>query len=130
MNYSLHMKIIQQKKDDENGEADGNSVSENTVNDQSNVVAPLKKNSEITIELYNGVGSTTRFNQAVTQLKNKGYKVVRKGTTNITQKTTIIDRANNSAADEEKIMSLLCAGSVIDGESTDVDFTIVIGADY
>lgn len=118
------------KKDDENGDADGNSVSENTVNEQSNVVAPSKKNSEITIELYNGVGSTTRFNQAVTQLKNKGYNIVRKGTTNITQKTTIIDRANNSVADEEKIMSLLCAGSVIDGESTDVDFTIVIGADY
>ena len=93
--------------------------------------AEKKNNSEITIEVLNGIGSTTQFNKAVTQLQNAGYRVIKKGTTNLTKKTIITNRTGIPEENEISLKSLLCTGYVQKGEDNQgVDFTIIIGADY
>ena len=106
----------------EEGE-DGNTVAEPTV--------AKKDNSEIRLEVLNGIGSTTDFNKAITQLQGAGYKIVKRGNTNITKKTLIINRTEVPKENEISLKSLLCTGVVQTGEDNeDVDFTIIIGADY
>ena len=93
-------------------------------------VSTAKSPSEVTIELINGVGSTTIYNQAVSQLQKRGYKIVSKGTTNLTQKSLIIDRNNNNKDTSTALKNLLCTGLIQKGEAKDVDYTVVIGVDY
>lgn len=93
-------------------------------------VSTAKSPSETTIELINGVGSTTVYNQAVSQLQKRGYKIVSKGTTNLTQKSLIIDRNNNNKDTSTALKNLLCTGLIQKGAATDVDYTVVIGVDY
>ena len=126
-------------------EANGNEVAEETTNTTSNKVGKntiavnetnyvstygvVEKN--ISIEVLNGTGSTEKYNDAIAQLKNQGYKVTKKGTTNITQKTAIINRTSQSAQVDNAIKSLLCTGDVEVGENTKkVDYTIILGLDY
>ena len=90
-----------------------------------------KPNSQITIEVLNGSGVNSKLSSAVTQLQNQGYKVTKKGTTNVTKKTVIIDRKSNSSTTQSAIKSLLSVGKIETGEDTNgVDFTIIIGQDY
>ncbi len=90
-----------------------------------------KKPSQITIEILNGSGSTTKLNTAVTQLQNQGYKIASKGSTNVVESTVIIDRKNNSNDARNAVKSLLCTGTVKTGEDNkNVDFTIILGQDY
>ena len=90
-----------------------------------------KPNSQITIEVLNGSGVNSKLSSAVTQLQNQGYKVTKKGTTNVTKKTVIIDRKSNSSKTQSAIKSLLSVGKIETGEDTNgVDFTIIIGQDY
>ena len=68
---------------------------------------------------------------AAEQLKNQGYKITKRGSTNITTTTTIINRTNNTKSDENAIISLLGTGSSTIGENnSNVDFTIILGRDY
>ncbi len=91
----------------------------------------MKKNSEIKLEVINGAGGTSKYNAAVTQLQNQGYKVTKKGSSNVTKTTMIIDRKNNALANREAIKSLLCTGKIEEGKAEgDIDFTIIIGQDY
>lgn len=90
-----------------------------------------KSNSSIKLEVINGTGSNSKFTSAQEQLKAHGYKISKKGTTNVTAKTLIINRTNNSKDSENELKSLLCTGSIAKGEDNkDVDYTIIIGADY
>lgn len=83
------------------------------------------------VEILNGTGSQTKLNQAIDQLEAQGYKVAKKGNTNITSVTTVIDRTNNSVQDENAITALLGTGKAIMGEdNSKVDFTIILGRDY
>ncbi len=110
-------------------EETANTTSENNV--QENAKKTKKKNSEIKIEILNGSGASSKLTNAVEQLQEQGYKVTKKGTTNVTRKTMIIDRKNNSKETENAIKSLLCTGVVSMGEdNSDVDFTIILGTDY
>lgn len=105
----------------------------NTVNNVSvsTTTTTSKKPSSIKLEVLNGVGDSTKYKEAISQLQNLGYKIVKKGTTNVTNKTLIVDRKNNSKEDENKLKSLLCTGVITSGEdNNDVDFTIIIGTDY
>lgn len=57
--------------------------------------------------------------------------MAKKGNTNITTTTTIINRTNNSTQDENSIIALLGTGDSVMGENnSNVDFTIVLGRDY
>lgn len=105
--------------DSESNENSGNTLSGTT------------NNKKLTLEVLNGTGSTEKLNRAIEQLTNQGYKISKKGSTNITSKTTIINRTNQSTSDEEAITSLLGTGTASSGEDkSDVDFTIILGKDY
>lgn len=100
-----------------------------TTNETSNTATV--SNKKIKIEVLNGTGSTTKLEKAVEQLTNQGYKVSKKGSTNITNKTTIINRTNNTTAEENTITALLGTGTAITGEdNSEVDFTVILGKDY
>lgn len=119
-----------------------NSVNENEVVDltsgnttnttaSSGTSTGTKSNSSIKLEVLNGTGSNSKFNEAISQLQEQGYKITKKGTTNTTRKTLIIDRNNNTKETANKIKGLLCTGITTSGENNNnVDFTIIIGTDY
>ena len=115
--------LKQPEESDENGNVVGNTT--------ANEVATTKPNSQITIEVLNGTGTTSKFTSAVTQLQNQGYKISKKGQTNATRTTLIIDRKENTSDVRNAIKSLLGTGKIDTGEDTNgVDFTIIIGQDY
>ena len=111
---------------EENGTT--NTVSNETSVGSTNGTTTQK---DFTVEILNGTGSQTKLNQAVDQLEAQGYEVAKKGNTNITTTTTIINRTNNSTQDENSIIALLGTGDAIIGEdNANVDFTIILGRDY
>ena len=115
--------LKQPEESDENGNVVGNTT--------ANEVTTTKPNSQITIEVLNGTGTTSKFTSAVTQLQNQGYKISKKGQTNATRTTLIIDRKENTSDVRNAIKSLLGTGKIDTGEDTNgVDFTIIIGQDY
>lgn len=89
------------------------------------------KNSSIQLEVINASANTQKYNKAVTQLQNQGYKISKKGTANPTEKTVVINRSNQPKEVENAIKSLLCTGITTKGEDNNgVDLTVVIGMDY
>ena len=111
---------------EENGTT--NTVSNETSVGSTNGTTTQK---DFTVEILNGTGSQTKLNQAIDQLEAQGYEVAKKGNTNITSTTTIINRTNNSTQDENSIIALLGTGDAIIGEdNANVDFTIILGRDY
>ena len=108
----------------------GSSAVENNTNNEIDEET-VSTNKTFTVELLNGTGSSEKMEKAAEQLKNQGYKISKRGTTNITKTTTIINRTNNTKGDENAIISLLGTGSSIIGENnSNVDFTIILGRDY
>ncbi len=94
-------------------------------------VETSKPNSQVKINLVNGTGETTRFNAAVTQLSNAGYKVTRGGTTNFTERTVVIDRNNNEEDVDNQLCSILCTGIIQNSpKDNGYDYTVIIGNDY
>lgn len=109
---------------------DGNTTVGNETS-VGEVTTKPKKNSEVKVEVINGTGITSKYNTAVSQLQSQGYKVSKKGSTNVTKTTMIIDRKSNSKEINNAIKSLLCTGQLTEGKASgDVDFTIIIGQDY
>ena len=105
----------------------------NTVSNETSVGSTNETTTQkdFTVEILNGTGSQTKLNQAIEQLETQGYEVAKKGNTNITTTTTIINRTNNSTQDENSIIALLGTGDAIIGEdNANVDFTIILGRDY
>lgn len=105
----------------------------NTVSNETSVGSTNETTTQkdFTVEILNGTGSQTKLNQAIDQLEAQGYEVAKKGNTNITSTTTIINRTNNSTQDENSIIALLGTGDAIIGEdNANVDFTIILGRDY
>ncbi len=122
--------FLNEPKNEENeGE---NVVNEtNTTTSKSSKSSTYSRNSNIKIEIINGTGSNSKFTSAQEQLKDRGYKISKKGTTNVTKKTIIINRKNSASEIENEIKSLLCTGAITVGEdNNEVDFTIIIGTDY
>ena len=116
-------------------------TSSNTSNEEGNVISNEVANNVSTgttttqkkfkVEILNGTGSQTKLNQAITQLEAQGYKISKKGNTNITSETTIINRTKNTTQEENSLIALLGTGtSVIGEDNSDVDFTIILGSDY
>ena len=108
---------------------EGNTVSNEVVNEVDTDTSTTQ--TKLTVEILNGTGSQTKLNQAINQLEAQGYKITKKGNTNITSETTIINRTNNKAQEENSLIALLGTGtSVIGEDNSNVDFTIILGSDY
>ena len=108
---------------------EGNTVSNEVANRVSTGTTTTQK--KLTVEILNGTGSQTKLNKAITQLEAQGYKISKKGNTNITSETTIINRTNNTTQEENSLIALLGAGTSVMGEdNSNVDFTIILGSDY
>lgn len=119
------------ESEEDEGEETNKTNTTKTSTSKSTTKSSSTDKSSITLEVLNGTGSNTKFNSAIEQLKAQGYKVNKKGTTNVTAKTLIIDRRNNSKESENELKSLLCTGVITTGEdNNDVDFTVIIGTDY
>ena len=100
---------------------EGNKVETNTVS---------KK--DVTIEVLNGSGNSKNLNKAIEELEGAGYEVTRKGVTNATSKTTIINKQNAADTILTNIEQVLGVGDIQNSESSSskVDITIVLGKDY
>ena len=87
--------------------------------------------SKIKIELINGTSSTKVLTDVKKLLKNKGYQVITKTTTN-TSKTTIINKTDVDVKFTDNIKELLGVGIVSTSSvsSSNVDITIILGNDY
>ena len=79
-----------------------------------------------------GSGNSEKLNQAIKELEGAGYEVTRKGVTNSTSKTTIINKQNVADTILTNLEQVLGIGEISDGTSSSskVDITIVLGKDY
>ena len=104
----------------------GNTTSNNTTTTKQ------KTKSEIKIEILNGSGDSKTLQNAIDNLKNKGYNVTKTGTTNSTSKTTIINKKGIQESTMQEIKTTLGVGTISDSEvnSSKVDITIILGKDY
>ncbi len=104
----------------------GNTTSNNTTTTKQ------KTKSEIKIEILNGSGDSKTLQNAIDNLKNKGYNVTKTGTTNSTSKTTIINKKGIQESTMQDIKTTLGVGTISDSEvnSSKVDITIILGKDY
>lgn len=99
---------------------------DNTVTDTT-----TSKESEIKVEILNGTGKSSVLSEVTDLLKEKGYNVVKTGTTNATAKTSIINRTGRATKETQAIKQILKVGSTSSKTSNNnVDYTIIIGKDY
>lgn len=114
-------------------EEDSNGDNTNTINNEtdSNTSTSDISTKNLKVEVLNGTGSKEKLNKAIEQLESQGYKVTKKGNSNITSTTSIINRTNQEEKDVNSIKALLGTGKIINGENnTNTDFTIILGRDY
>lgn len=83
---------IAQEENSESIENTINNTTENASTTTINTTTNTTNKSEIKLEILNGCGNENLFQKAVKELKNAGYNVVRTGETNLTSKTTIVDK--------------------------------------
>lgn len=84
------------------------------------------------IEVLNGSGESKKLQTVVKSLEGAGYKVTRTGATNVTSKTTIINKKDAKETYLKNIKDVIGVGQISNSESSSskVDITIVIGKDY
>lgn len=113
---------------------EGENTTNTTGNTTSNnsTTTKQKTKSEIKIEILNGSGNSKTLQNAIDDLKNKGYNVTKTGTTNATSKTTIINKKGIQESTMQDIKTTLGVGTISDSEvnSSKVDITIILGKDY
>ena len=131
VNEAQSKEKVQELFFEEQNTAESNETQNEINNDVAIEEKKAPKNSEVELQVINGTGNASKFNNAITQLKNQGYKITKKGTTNLTPKTLIINRKNVSSSITSAIKALLCTGVEKMGEdNASVDYTIIIGCDY
>lgn len=83
------------------------------------------------IEILNGSGSSSKLNEAISELEASGFNITQSGNTSTTANTTIITRKDIPEKDLEKIKEILDTQVVVEGENdSNRDITIIIGTDY
>ena len=83
------------------------------------------------IEILNGSGSSSKLNEAISELEASGFNITQSGNTSSTANTTIITRKDVPEKDLNKIKEILNTQIVVEGESdSNRDITIIIGTDY
>ena len=102
-----------------------------STNSTSNTSTTVKKDS-IKIEVLNGSGNSSNLQTVVSKLEKAGYKVTKKGETNTTSKTTIINKKEVKDNYITEIKNAVGMGITQNSQSTSskVDLTIIIGKDY
>lgn len=113
----------------------GNSESkdEDVLEENSSVEKETTENLEknITIELLNGTDNENALYNVKNKLETNGYEIIKTSKTNLTSKTTIINRVNVEEEKIEELEDLMGIGFVSSGKSDkDIDITIIIGNDY
>lgn len=112
--------------DDETVETSANVVDSNTV-----VEDEIDDSEPIKIEILNGSGSSSKLSEVITKLELEGFEVTQTGITSTTSNTTIIDRANVSERNLNKIQEILDIDNTTLGSSdSNVEVTIILGTDY
>ena len=88
--------------------------------------------SDVRIEVINGTGDSSKLQETINELESSGYNVTRKGTTNTTPKTTIINKKSADDTILENLKLMLGIGEIQISQSTSskVDVTIILGKDY
>lgn len=124
--------------EENNKDDDTNTISNTTSNTTSEITSKLntdeiseKKKSDVKIQVLNGSNTDSNLAEVVKKLKNAGYTISKQGTTNVTAKTSVINRTNQEEATIEDVMQIMGEPSVMEGSnSAKVDITIIIGQDY
>lgn len=88
--------------------------------------------SNINIEILNGSGKTSTLNNVNSLLQNAGFSISKTGTTNSTEKTSIINKTKIPDNIINSIHALLEIGETDDSPTIDspVDITIILGKDF
>ena len=107
------------------------------LNEMNNKLAGIDEISDeeladIKIEILNGSGKTSNLNTVKTLLKNAGFIISKTGTTNSTEKTTIINKTEISENIITSIQALLETNetSTSDTSESEANITIIIGKDF
>ncbi len=134
---ALMQELFYKEEGQEGDNTTTNNTINNTVNNTTNTTAnnsktKQKTKSEIKIEILNGSGNSKTLQNAIDDLKNKGYNVTKTGTTNATSKTTIINKKEIQESTMQDIKTTLGVGTISDSEvnSSKVDITIILGKYY
>ena len=119
---------------DKTEEETTNTTESNTTstNSTSTTSTTATKKDSIKIEVLNGSGSSTNLQTVVSKLEKAGFKVTKKGETNSTSKTTIINKKEIKDNYITEIKNAVGIGITQNSQSTSskVDLTIIIGKDY
>lgn len=119
---------------DKTEEETTNTTESNTIstNSTSTTSTTATKKDSIKIEVLNGSGSSTNLQTVVSKLEKAGFKVTKKGETNSTSKTTIINKKEIKDNYVTEIKNAVGMGITQNSQSTSskVDLTIIIGKDY
>ena len=119
---------------DKTEEETTNTTESNTIstNSTSTTSTTATKKDSIKIEVLNGSGSSTNLQTVVSKLEKAGFKVTKKGETNSTSKTTIINKKEIKDNYITEIKNAVGIGITQNSQSTSskVDLTIIIGKDY
>ena len=119
---------------DKTEEKTTNTTESNTIstNSTSTTSTTATKKDSIKIEVLNGSGSSTNLQTVVSKLEKAGFKVTKKGETNSTSKTTIINKKEIKDNYVTEIKNAVGMGITQNSQSTSskVDVTIIIGKDY
>ena len=109
-----------------------NELFYNVSPEDEEVEEEITQSSEIeNIEILNGSGSSTKLNEAISELEASGFNITQSGNTSTTANTTIITRKDIPEKDLEKIKEILDTQVVVEGENdSNRDITIIIGTDY
>ena len=106
--------------------------SEDNSEEKDSELTSKEENADaITVQVLNGTSSDSNLSEVVHKIKEAGYKVVKQGTTNVVEKTSIINRTDKQEDVINNLKTLLNTENVISGEEkNDIDVTIIIGKDY
>ena len=104
----------------------------NNTTSSDKATSSTTKKSSLKIEVLNGSGVSKNLQTVVNDLKKAGYNVTKTGETNVTSKTTIIDKKEVNNANLQEIKDVLETGVIQNSQSSSskVDVTIIIGKDY
>lgn len=130
----FHDRDLEQEENEDSEINDTKVTKQNTTSNELNAKQTTinKDKANLKIEVLNGSGVSKNLQKVVTELKEEGYTITRTGSTNITTKTTIINKKNIKDITLENIKGLLRVGRITSSESSSskVGVTIIIGKDY
>ena len=116
-------------EDDNTIQSNVTSTDEGNIVDNTEIEEDLSKG--ITIELLNGTDNENALFNVKNKLEANGYEIVKTDETNLTSKTTIINRTDLSDDSLGELKNILGKGITSSGSDNEIaNVTIIIGEDY